>query len=408
MKRSTYLLVILFLAITTNNLFAVTKQGHFRWRNDDGSETTATWKAAQNTNIQVDKGVTVRLRIEFYNDNPWTDGNTIYLAYSTSSSASGGAWTKIDETSALFQLSETSNFADQDLTTNQLAETHETFAAGVCLESTSLYYLNLNGAQSKELEYSIKPTTSAVQGTTYYFAIFVNNGDNINEYSPTLPGLTVTVDGSLPVTLSSFSGSASSKGVSLNWSTSAEIENQGFIIDRIQNSEDSSQKEWQEIASFTSNKALEGQGSTTKTTDYTFSDTQVEDGMTYSYRLSDVDYKGIRVDHDEMIRKITFVTPAQTVLPGVFELMGLYPNPFNPSTTLSYNLSETTDLNVGIYNMQGVLVWYYTYENHPAGDNYKLSWNGRDLSGKAVNSGIYLVNIRADGQNLTQKVTLLR
>ena len=63
------ILLLTALLVTSYNLFAFTTQGVWRWRKDDGSETTATWRADQNTPITISSTDSIiRLRIELYND----------------------------------------------------------------------------------------------------------------------------------------------------------------------------------------------------------------------------------------------------------------------------------------------------------------------------------------------------
>ena len=213
-----------------------------------------------------------------------------------------------------------------------------------------------------------------------------------------------TVDSSLPVELDYFTLVSVNSGVELRWATSSEIENQGFIVSRKTGGE----ARWTEIASFRTSKALEGQGSTTGSTEYRITDTQVREGYSYSYQLSDIDYRGKRTDHTNMEQTITYILPDNSIKPIVFELKRLYPNPFNPFTILTYDLMESADLAVNIYNMRGELVWNHYQSSHPSGQNYSLIWDGNNLNGDALNSGIYLINIRAGFQKLTRKVTLLR
>src|SRR6478735_6812553 len=92
-------LLLVAMVVTSYNVFAFTTQGVWRWRNDDGSETSATWKAAQNIPITIASDSTLRLRIEFFNDG--TDNVTLTKAifqYSTNASASDPDWTTIDLT----------------------------------------------------------------------------------------------------------------------------------------------------------------------------------------------------------------------------------------------------------------------------------------------------------------------
>jgi hypothetical protein len=214
---------------------------------------------------------------------------------------------------------------------------------------------------------------------------------------------TFATDASLPVELSSFAAQSSHRGIALSWVTDSEIENQGFIISRKTRT-----TRWEEIASFSKDRALLGQGSTTDATRYAFLDSQVREGQTYSYLLSDVDYRGQRTNHDNQIQTLTYVIPETPTRPGVLELTRVYPNPFNPATTLSYGLTAASDVSVNIYDLKGELVWNQTQLNQTAGADHQITWQGVNTLGQAVNSGIYLVHIQAGTERISQKVTLLR
>ena len=65
------ILILIVLLTAYSNIFAFLTQANWRWRNDDGSETTATWKAAQNTHPMIahdSTGDILRLRLEVYNN----------------------------------------------------------------------------------------------------------------------------------------------------------------------------------------------------------------------------------------------------------------------------------------------------------------------------------------------------
>ena len=244
------------------------------------------------------------------------------------------------------------------------------------------------------------PSTAFTDGSgdqtmSHYYGYNITSG-----VSPDASG---NVDQSLPVELSAFSAYSSSKGVKLTWTTDSEIENHGFIILR-----KSDVKAWAEIASFTKYLELEGQGSTTEATDYYFVDSQVKEGWSYSYQLADVDYQGKKTYHKDHIQSITYVNPGKDTKPGVLKVVKLYPNPFNPTVTLTYDLAEMNDLYVSIYNLAGEQVWNHAKGNHPAGQDYTLSWNGNDMTNAPLPSGIYLVNIQTGTQIKSEKVTLLR
>jgi len=77
-----------------------------------------------------------------------------------------------------------------------------------------------------------------------------------------------------------------------------------------------------------------------------------------------------------------------------------YPNPFNPSTNISYTLPEAAQVRMEIFNMNGQKIKTLTDNYHPAG-SYALTWNGEDLFGSQVPSGMYVYKIFARGQTGT-------
>ncbi|MCD4650754.1 MAG: T9SS type A sorting domain-containing protein, partial [Candidatus Cloacimonetes bacterium] len=84
-----------------------------------------------------------------------------------------------------------------------------------------------------------------------------------------------------------------------------------------------------------------------------------------------------------------------------------YPNPFNPETTISYNLAEATPVELNIYNLKGQLVRTLVSEVQNAG-NYSVVWKGTDTDNNTVSSGIYLYQIKTNLQIKTNKAILLK
>ena len=90
-----------------------------------------------------------------------------------------------------------------------------------------------------------------------------------------------------------------------------------------------------------------------------------------------------------------------------FELSN-FPNPFNPSTTISYTLSESGFINLSIYNIKGQKIESLINELKPRGV-YNIEWNGLDLNNKSVGSGIYFVNLTINSRLLkTHKILLIK
>jgi len=215
-----------------------------------------------------------------------------------------------------------------------------------------------------------------------------------------------TQETSLPVVLSSWKATSSNGIVKLFWITDSEIENQGFIIERIQKTEDRSQNAWKEISSFTTNPDLLGQGSTSSQNEYSYIDMQVKVGKTYNYLLADVDYRGNITRHDEI--NVTVKDAGTDLKPSDVSLHAAFPNPFNPDVNLSFTLdNEASLLALEVYDIQGALVNTLSSGYHATGI-HDFNWDGNDTQGNAVSSGVYMVRLSANSVVHIQRVTLLR
>jgi hypothetical protein len=205
-------------------------------------------------------------------------------------------------------------------------------------------------------------------------------------------------DATLPVELTTFEVlSTRDNSITLQWITESEINNLGFILDRRTGITD-----WIEIASFITHTELQGQGSVSHQTIYTYTDNTVTDDETYDYRIADVDYDGNKEYHSMTLMGIS---PAS--IPSTYVLHQNYPNPFNPVTTLSYDLPEDAMVNITIYDMVGRIVNNLVRSQQTAG--YKsIQWNATNNIGQPVSAGLYLYTIQAGEFRQTRKMILLK
>jgi len=90
-----------------------------------------------------------------------------------------------------------------------------------------------------------------------------------------------------------------------------------------------------------------------------------------------------------------------------FRLLPNYPNPFNPETTINYELPEATAVKLEIYNILGQRVATLVDSKHPAGA-YSARWDGKDISGGRVSSGVYIYRLQTDRFVESKKMLLLR
>ena len=212
-------------------------------------------------------------------------------------------------------------------------------------------------------------------------------------------------DASLPVELTSFTASPLKGAVQLSWVTESEIDNLGFLVDRSLDPISG----FTTIADYRFVPELQGQGSVTYRTDYSYKDTEVVPGTKYYYVLSDVtgnpEYGEPVTQHtDKMVNATPLWADSETGILKDFRLLKVYPNPFNPSTMISFDVPLDTKhaTLLRVYNIKGQLVETLVNEQMKPG-THKIKWNAVNLS-----SGIYFVEMRAGDKIFNQKITFIK
>ena len=95
--------------------------------------------------------------------------------------------------------------------------------------------------------------------------------------------------------------------------------------------------------------------------------------------------------------------------PREFALHQNFPNPFNPDTTINYDLAESADVTLQIYNVLGQVVRTLVASEAQNAGRYQIRWNGMDDRGVPVSSGVYFYQISADGKfSDVRKLMLLK
>lgn len=108
-----------------------------------------------------------------------------------------------------------------------------------------------------------------------------------------------------------------------------------------------------------------------------------------------------------MIRAIVYTGSSNEneLNPALTLAAGNYPNPFNPTTTISYSVPTSGMTSVKVFNLKGQVI--NTLVNKElAGGNHSVVWNGTDMNGRAVSSGIYFVRVENDGKAVSKKMLL--
>lgn len=94
-------------------------------------------------------------------------------------------------------------------------------------------------------------------------------------------------------------------------------------------------------------------------------------------------------------------------IPFPITARGNYPNPFNPETTIAFDLRYSSIVKVDVYNVKGQKVRSLIDDYMPAGRNIVI-WNGQNDSGKSVSSGMYFYRIDVGGAAVTKKMMLIK
>jgi hypothetical protein len=125
-------------------------------------------------------------------------------------------------------------------------------------------------------------------------------------------------------------------------------------------------------------------------------------------------YKDRPVDFDvegtyelTILRGVSDVPDEQQDLPAATALCGVHPNPFNPQTTISYELAVSADVDLAIYDLKGALVRRLVHEGVPAG-RHEAVWDGKDDGGTRAASGVYLARFAAGSHREVAKVVMVK
>ncbi len=219
------------------------------------------------------------------------------------------------------------------------------------------------------------PTT----GTNINPVLHYTGGTSFSDF-----GIAGNIDNSLlPVELISFSSYVNQANVTLSWSTSFENNNAGFDIER-----KTSVESWSKIGS------VQGKGNVNSISNYLYEDRNLQSGK-YHYRLKQIDFNG----------NFKYYGLANEVIIGIpteYSLCQNFPNPFNPSTTINYEIPNSNFVSLKIYDMMGREVAILISQFQEPGF-YNVNFDASKLS-----SGIYFYKIQAGDFSAVKKLLLLK
>ncbi len=216
----------------------------------------------------------------------------------------------------------------------------------------------------------------------------------------------VNGDQTLPVELAIFTAVAGDKRVTLKWVTQSEVDNVGFDI----------MKATQKNSEYSKIGFMEGRFTTNERTNYEFIDHLVSNGQTYWYKIIDIDVNGRRTEHGP-VSATPQATPVEVTtinadLPTRFELYNNYPNPFNPETTLRFDIpllrrEKLAPVTVKIYNTIGQKI-RTLFDGEVEPGVHELTWDGTTDQGVPAPAGVYYAIMKSSQVQQTIKMVLAK
>ncbi|MHC1736562.1 MAG: T9SS type A sorting domain-containing protein [Ignavibacteriaceae bacterium] len=202
------------------------------------------------------------------------------------------------------------------------------------------------------------------------------------------------VNAPLPVELTSFTAKFIGGKVNLNWATATEVNNYGFEVERSLKTEDGSQmSEWEKIG------FVPGHGNSNSVKEYSFADDFNHSAIQsfnhpIRYRLKQIDNDGTFAFSKEV--------EVLNSKPSTCQLSQNFPNPFNPSTVISYQLPVSAQVSLKVYDVLGNEVASLVNLQQEAG-SYNVTLDASTLA-----SGTYIYRLIAGDYVAVKKMAVLK
>lgn len=251
-----------------------------------------------------------------------------------------------------------------------------------------------------ETSISITSEGDAFSGTTSISVDASTTADNSEGTSRDLSEeFSATWDVPVPAELASFAAEVTiDNEVVLHWGVASQSNNLGWEVYR---SVDNSQ--FAQIG-----ELIPGDGTTDQFRTYSYEDADLPNSNVVYYYLRQVDLDGSTAKSEviEVSLGSTFV--GQQALPLASALRQNFPNPFNPETTISFDLADQAVVSLTVYDVSGQTVRELIRGEDYSAGRYEHLWDGRDNRGTPVASGLYLYRIETDNFTAMKKMVLLK
>jgi len=213
-----------------------------------------------------------------------------------------------------------------------------------------------------------------------------SSNEDVYFYLDSNTGRVAIASNPLPVELISFSAKLNGSIVTLSWQTATELNNSGFEIERAVS--ESLQMEWLNVG------FVNGFGTTTEPKSYNFSDNiSGLNSPVLFYRLKQIDYDGT-FNYSDVVKV--------SARPEEFSLSQNFPNPFNPSTRIAFNVPEKSELSLKVFDILGEEV-AVLFEGIIESGFHEIEFTGAGLP-----SGLYVYTLNSGNYFQTRKMMLMK
>lgn len=218
----------------------------------------------------------------------------------------------------------------------------------------------------------------------FFTKVFAYVAGNNVEITDAASHLIIIVDPVLPVTLADFNYSATRNNIKLFWTTTQEINNSGFQVERM----NVSSNIWESAGN------VQGHGTTNEMQHYAYEDLKLP-AAKYKYRLKQTDFNG-------NFEYFNLASEVDITKPNSFSISQNYPNPSNPKSKIDYELPLDGMVTIKVYDLIGREVATLVNETKQAG-YYTSEFDGTNIS-----SGIYFYVIKTASFTGTKKMVLVK
>jgi hypothetical protein len=196
----------------------------------------------------------------------------------------------------------------------------------------------------------------------------------------------------LPVEMLGFTATAGNGSVVVNWGTASETNTNNFVVTRADLVDGIYHTVYSTVAA----------GNSTTNHNYSWTDTDVQNGHTYYYKLHILDAEGNHVYNHNGETVIVSATPNTDALVPTAYSVGNYPNPFNSQTTFTFSIPFDGHVSLKVFDLLGREVATVVNGNLKA-NSYSYNWSAEGLA-----TGVYMYTMTSGQFTQTHKLLYIK